>query len=212
MTTNNHSAHAPLTSRRLHQMRDILSKSSAQRDGGDIGYAMSDAVKLIDGVLAVKSAPLMFIDGNISPEDAEKLIVAIDELNREPRDAQVMIAEPVSEPYKLISITDGMAYAFHHALSDSSLGSDDVEEIKTGLRAALANVNSPVTPDGWIKCSDRMPGSQEWVIVFAKWANQQVLCWDDVASRWTDFEDQSYFHDMFTHWQPLPAAPQQEVK
>lgn len=71
--------------------------------------------------------------------------------------------------------------------------------------------NYPVTPDGWIPVSERMPGSQEWVIVFAKWDNQQVLCWDDVANRWTDFEDQSYYAYMFTHWMPLPAAPQQEV-
>ncbi|SAB94164.1 Protein of uncharacterised function (DUF551) [Enterobacter hormaechei] len=70
--------------------------------------------------------------------------------------------------------------------------------------------DSPVIPDGWIPVSERMPGSQEWVIVFAKWDNQQVLCWDDVANRWTDFEDQSYYADMFTHWMPLPAAPQQE--
>ncbi|MCO6014906.1 DUF551 domain-containing protein [Enterobacter hormaechei] len=72
--------------------------------------------------------------------------------------------------------------------------------------------DSPVIPDGWITVSERMPGSQEWVIVFAKWDNQRVLCWDDVANRWTDFEDQSYYADMFTHWMPLPAAPQQEAK
>lgn len=41
-----------------------------------------------------------------------------------------------------VVITDDMAYAFHHALSDSSLGADEVEEIKTGLRAALANVTA----------------------------------------------------------------------
>lgn len=75
-----------------------------------------------------------------------------------------------------------------------------------------ADGNSSVIADGWVACSERMPGSQEWVIVFAKWANQQVLCWDDVQSRWTDFEDQSYYADMFSHWMPLPAAPQQEVK
>ncbi|WP_327021876.1 DUF551 domain-containing protein [Klebsiella quasipneumoniae] len=33
-----------------------------------------------------------------------------------------------------------MAYAFHHALTDSPLGDDDVEDIKAGLRAALVNV------------------------------------------------------------------------
>ncbi|MDK5235129.1 hypothetical protein P9914_25820, partial [Enterobacter hormaechei] len=35
---------------------------------------------------------------------------------------------------------------FHHAISDSSLGSDEVEEIKTGLRAAFANVTAPPAP------------------------------------------------------------------
>ncbi|VEW00023.1 hypothetical protein CRJUMX01_1010005 [Escherichia coli] len=49
-----------------------------------------------------------------------------------------------------VEINDDMAYAFHHALSDSSLGADEVEEIKTGLRAAFANVTTqpaPVVPE-----------------------------------------------------------------
>lgn len=48
-----------------------------------------------------------------------------------------------------VSVNDDMAYAFHHALSDSSLGADEVEEIKAGLRAAFANVTiqpEPVVP------------------------------------------------------------------
>ncbi|EFE6011941.1 TPA: hypothetical protein H6V66_003469 [Escherichia coli] len=39
-----------------------------------------------------------------------------------------------------VAVNDDMAYAFHHALSDSSPGADEVEEIKIGLRAAFANV------------------------------------------------------------------------
>ncbi len=49
-----------------------------------------------------------------------------------------------------VAVNDDMAYAFHHALSDSSLGSDEIEEIKTGLRAAFANVTiqpEPIVPD-----------------------------------------------------------------
>lgn len=42
-----------------------------------------------------------------------------------------------------VVISDDMAYAFHHAFTDSSLGADEVEEIKTGLRAAFANVAAP---------------------------------------------------------------------
>ncbi|HDW7315930.1 TPA: hypothetical protein RM273_000068 [Escherichia coli] len=49
-----------------------------------------------------------------------------------------------------VEINDDMAYAFHHALSDSSPGADEVEEIKTWLRAAFSNVTAqpaPVVPD-----------------------------------------------------------------
>lgn len=45
-----------------------------------------------------------------------------------------------------VSVNDDMAYAFHHAISDSSLGSDEVEEIKAGLRAAFANVTAQPAP------------------------------------------------------------------
>lgn len=43
-------------------------------------------------------------------------------------------------------VTDAMAYAFHHALTDSPLGDDDVEDIKAGLRAALVNVFNTQPP------------------------------------------------------------------
>ncbi|UDW09787.1 hypothetical protein [Escherichia coli] len=64
-------------------------------------------------------------------------------LYREPPTLTVPKVEP-------IVVNDDMAYAFHHALSDSSLGADEVEEIKTGLRAAFANVTTQpplIVPD-----------------------------------------------------------------
>lgn len=51
MTTNNHPAHGPVSLDRLHQIREILSKAAAQSDGGNLGYAMADAVKVFNGVL-----------------------------------------------------------------------------------------------------------------------------------------------------------------
>ncbi|HIC1917641.1 DUF550 domain-containing protein [Citrobacter freundii] len=50
--TTNHPARGPVSLDRLHQISEILSKASAQSDGGNLGYAMADAVKVIDGVLA----------------------------------------------------------------------------------------------------------------------------------------------------------------
>ena len=56
MTTNNHPAHGPVSLDRLHQISEILSKAAAQSDGGNLGYAMDDAVKVIDGAIAAFGA------------------------------------------------------------------------------------------------------------------------------------------------------------
>lgn len=60
---------------------------------------------------------------------------------------------PTCEP---ITATDDMAYAFHHALTDSMLGADEVEEIKTGLRAVFANLTAPIVS---AKYPERLPCS-----------------------------------------------------
>lgn len=54
MTNNNHPAHGPVSLERLHQISEILSKAAAQSDGGNLGYAMADAVKAIDELLSVR--------------------------------------------------------------------------------------------------------------------------------------------------------------
>lgn len=48
-------------------------------------------------------------------------------------------ASPASVP----EVTDGMAIAFHNALTDGSIGQSEVDEIKTGLRAAIAAAPTP---------------------------------------------------------------------
>ncbi len=49
--TTNHPTHGPVSLDRLHQISEILSKAAAQSDGGNLGYAMADAVKVFNGVL-----------------------------------------------------------------------------------------------------------------------------------------------------------------
>lgn len=48
-----------------------------------------------------------------------------------------------AHPYE---ITDEMALAFHYATTGGAIGKDDVEEIKIGLQAALANLLPLVIP------------------------------------------------------------------
>ncbi|MBI1681416.1 hypothetical protein [Citrobacter portucalensis] len=59
--TTKHPAHGPVSLDRLHQIRETLSKAAAQSDGGNLGYAMADAVKVIEGVIAAFGAePVLY--------------------------------------------------------------------------------------------------------------------------------------------------------
>ncbi|EMD0805273.1 DUF551 domain-containing protein [Escherichia coli :H2] len=81
---------------------------------------------------------------------------------------------------------------------------------------------TPVTPDAWISCSERMPDS-----------NCLYLCWGTYfegdepdyipayffvhkTNGWTEWQpvedDCNPREVIITHWMPLPAAPKQEVK
>ncbi|HIB9048880.1 TPA: hypothetical protein ACWYGP_003544 [Raoultella planticola] len=84
---------------------------------------------------------------------------------------------PASEP---ITVTDDMAYAFHHALTDSMLGADDVEEIKTGLRAVFANLTAPV-----------VTFYRDGIEAAAKWIDQQREAYDSEHG-WSDPDTGSF--------------------
>lgn len=85
MTTNNHPAHGPVSLDRLHQISEILSKAAAQSDGGNLGYAMADAVKVIDGAIAEfeeqdNPRPVMAVKGELGfIDNLEKIIEERDE-------------------------------------------------------------------------------------------------------------------------------------
>ncbi|EFH5919018.1 DUF551 domain-containing protein [Escherichia coli] len=76
--------------------------------------------------------------------------------------------------------------------------------------------NSPVTPDGWISCSDRMPEDTKMLLAFSQ--GQIVAAyWNWVMSP-IDYKKYRAFTylsgnilDDVTHWMPLPEPPQ-EVK
>lgn len=64
--TTNHPANGPVSLDRLHQISEILSKAAAQSDGGNLGYAMADAVKVIDGAIAAANAKAIVPDELLS--------------------------------------------------------------------------------------------------------------------------------------------------
>ncbi|EFO2975768.1 DUF551 domain-containing protein [Escherichia coli] len=73
---------------------------------------------------------------------------------------------------------------------------------------------TPVTPDGWISCSERMPDDGQHVIIlcdgaFVLYAQYRDGEFFDVVRNGEEFfETQSR---NVTHWMPLPEPPQEEV-
>ncbi|MEB0790945.1 DUF551 domain-containing protein, partial [Citrobacter portucalensis] len=72
--------------------------------------------------------------------------------------------------------------------------------------------NSPVIPDGWINCRERMPEEGQEIIVMdvTRGEVQSGMIYQN--GRFVDFNEESYEVKGPSHWMPLPSAPQQEVE
>ncbi len=86
-------------------------------------------------------------------------------------------------------------------------------QARAELGRSLA-VNSPVTPDGWISCSERMPEIRQTVIGWNGYAVRQcVYTRNEYAKtqkgREPRFETLTGIWHGVTHWMPLPEPPQE---
>ncbi|EPS2522602.1 DUF551 domain-containing protein [Escherichia coli] len=84
------------------------------------------------------------------------------------------------------------------------------------------STNSPVTPDGWISCSERMPemGERQCYVLAADFKNNyppnipntQVGVYGDWFNdgnpTWDDGDGEDLYLKEVTHWMPLPEPPQ----
>ena len=80
-------------------------------------------------------------------------------------------------------------------------------------RAAMLQAgNSPVTPDGWVACSERMPDVGD-IVLTAKDGFVNVGEMERSGANYRFFTSIASGRELpATHWQPLPAAPQQEAE
>ena len=85
------------------------------------------------------------------------------------------------------------------------------------------STNYPVTPDGWISCSERMPemGERQCYVLAADFKNNyppnipntQVGVYgdwfNDGKPTWDDGDGEDLYLKEVTHWMPLPEPPQE---
>ncbi|HIH1646781.1 TPA: DUF551 domain-containing protein [Salmonella enterica] len=67
--------------------------------------------------------------------------------------------------------------------------------------------NSPVIPDGWISCSERMPAQDDWVLLYSKYGEYLA---GQVQGEYVELNDGTLsWLGAALHWMPLPEPPQE---
>ncbi|HAW4327606.1 TPA: DUF551 domain-containing protein [Escherichia coli] len=135
-------------------------------------------------------------------------------------------AEPVSKTYNLPELIEGMEVSIDVSTCDADLGNRYFGTVTEALELDTAkngyillvqdaepnfdvNGNSPVTPDSWISCSERMPNEED-VLVYCSDTKEQMVGFHKGKGLFQFF----YMNGVEgvcepSHWMPLPEPPQE---
>ena len=85
-----------------------------------------------------------------------------------------------------------------------SYDDDRIEAVKAVLRRLAGN--SPVTPDGWISCSERMPPQDDWILIYSKHGEYMA---GQVQGEYVELSDGTLsWLGNALYWMLLPEPPQ----
>ena len=171
------------------------------------------------------------LKGRVSKEGADCKVV-LEMVERDLELARIALAsleaEPVSQTYKFPVNTPCQDAPAHIWLQTAGVWPEDGElseltwcshnqhhDDTLYVRADLVNGNSPVTPDGWISCSERMPEDTKMLLAFSQ-GEIVAAYWNWVVNP-IDYKKYRAFTylsgnilDDVTHWMPLPESPQHD--
>lgn len=142
------------------------------------------------------------------------------------RAAMLQGAEPVSQTYELPELIEGMEVSIDVSTCDADAGNryfgtvTEVSELDTAKNGYILLVqdaepnfktagNSPVSPGGWISCSERMPENGQECLVQTNSGWKYVSFYDAHSRLFYDSPKGDIEYILVTHWMPLPAPPQQ---
>ncbi|EMD7630163.1 ead/Ea22-like family protein [Escherichia coli] len=133
-------------------------------------------------------------------------------------------AEPVSQAYNLAELIEGMEVSIDVSTCDADLGNryfgtvTEASELDTAKNGYILlvqdaepnfdiNGNYPVTPDGWISCSERMPAQDDWILIYSKHGEYMA---GQVQGEYVELSDGTLsWLGNALYWMPLPEPPQE---
>ncbi|HFX7997558.1 TPA: DUF551 domain-containing protein [Escherichia coli] len=157
----------------------------------------------------------------------EDTLKSINFLKRNNIAAMLQGAKPVSQTYNLPELIEGMEVSIDVSTCDADLGNRYFGTVTEALELDTAkngyillvqdaepnfdvNGNSPVTPDGWISCSERMPEETGDIIVVSDGIVMSGISYsrrDGFYIAALKYDDDEPIGGV-THWMPLPEPPQ----
>ncbi|MCZ5597021.1 DUF551 domain-containing protein [Escherichia coli] len=79
--------------------------------------------------------------------------------------------------------------------------------VKASLEQNALSGNYPVTPDGWISCSERMPPQDDWILIYSKHGEYMA---GQVQGEYVELSDGTLsWLGNALYWMPLPEPPQE---
>ncbi|EFC4703153.1 DUF551 domain-containing protein [Escherichia coli] len=135
--------------------------------------------------------------------------------------AAMLQAEPVSNSDELPldylqGHKDGLEWAAQQAEANHPQTGDWLYDDPIDLARAIRKGpdmptvqggNSPVTPDGWISCSERMPAQDDWILIYSKHGEYMA---GQVQEEYVELSDGTLsWLGNALFWMPLPEPPQE---
>ncbi|EGX7957919.1 DUF551 domain-containing protein [Salmonella enterica] len=151
-------------------------------------------------------------------QENEEIALTVGKLRVELEAAKKRIAElkaePVSQTCKLPPLSSSevndAAWKLHNMLTEHvPLNGRQFNNLKGCFYEALkvAMRNYPVTPDGWISCSERMPAQDDWILIYSKHGEYMA---GQVQEEYVELSDGTLsWLGNALFWMPLPEPPQE---
>ncbi|HAN8245847.1 DUF551 domain-containing protein [Escherichia coli] len=173
---------------------------------------------VIEGIYAAPPAPVV-PEEKPMPNPLSMLEREITQLIGDAQEATVTGYELIAEAWRLMDGQDPKTSDWHSKASKylnsnivEKVDDDRIEVVKAVLRRLAGN--SPVTPDGWISCSERMPDSKTAVLVAREFDRKGDwrMKWGTYIPGHPDANDGWIIPGASwipSHWMQLPEPPQE---
>ncbi|HBN5799477.1 TPA: DUF551 domain-containing protein [Escherichia coli] len=182
---------------------------------GKLFWALTDeSNKEQADVIPVYAAPPVPVvpEEKPMPNALSMLEREITQLIGDAQEATVTGYELIAEAWRLMDGQDPKTSDWHSKASKylnsnivEKVDDDRIEAVKAVLRRLAGNY--PVTPDGWISCSERMPAQDDWILIYSKHGEYMA---GQVQGEYVELSDGTLsWLGNALYWMPLPEPPQE---